>query len=257
MMKPFIKKLKQYIPYVPYIIPIMRFNLRYLPFMQAIRLPIFLYKPKFRHFGSGKVLINSSEIRTGMIRLGHLTIGIYKNDGVIWDSTGTVVFKGRTIIGGGSAINLRPSGLLIFGEDFVANANVKIVCHDRIEFGYSVNLGWDVTVTDTDFHSLKNVLTGKKMKHVAPIYLGDYTWIGHHCLVTKGTKTPKRLIASAGTKLSGRYRCGVNTIIEGNPSKIIMENCYYRDFQDDDSSFSDYPRIIHSPKTSSESQERK
>lgn len=229
----FYKKLKQYIPYIPYIIPIIRFNFKYLPFKQAIRLPIFLYKPKFRHFGGGKVIIDSPIIRAGMIRLGHLTIGIYRNEGVIWDSTGTVVFKGKTIIGSGAAINLTPSGLLIFGDKFIANANVKFVCYNKIEFGYSVNLGWDVTVIDNDFHALKNVITGRKMNPSAPIFLDDYTWIGHHCLVTKGTKTPKRLIVSAGTKLAGRYRCGENTIVGGNPSQIIMENCYYRDFQDD------------------------
>lgn len=228
----FFKKLKQYLPYFPYIVPIIRFNFKYLPYKQAVRLPFFLYKPKFRHLG-GKIILDTPNVRTGMIRMGHLTIGIYRNDGIIWDSTGTVVFKGKAIIGSGSAINLTPTGLLIFGNRFISNANTKIVCYNRIEFGYSVNLGWEVSVIDNDFHALKNVVTGKKMNPSAPIFLDDYTWIGHHCLITKGTRTPKRLIASAGTKLAGKYKCGENTIISGNPSQVVMEDCYYRDFDDD------------------------
>lgn len=228
------KRLKQYFPFIPYTIQIIRFNFRYLPFMQAIRLPIFLCKPKFRHFGGGKVILDTTKVRTGMIRMGHVSVGIYNNKGILWDSTGTVVFKGKTTIGCGSAINLAPSGLLIFGENFRANANVKFVCYNKIEFGYSVNLGWDVSVIDNDFHALKNTMTGKKLNPSSPIYLDDFTWVGHHCLISKGTKTPKHLIASAGTKLAGHYRCGENTIIGGNPSQIIMEDCYYRDFQDDE-----------------------
>jgi acetyltransferase-like isoleucine patch superfamily enzyme len=228
----FFKKLKQYFIYLPYIVPIVWFNFKYLPARQAVRLPIFLYRPKFRHSG-GKVIIDSEHIRPGMIRMGHLTIGIYRNDGIIWDVTGTVVFRGKCIIGGGSAINLVPTGCLVFGHRFIANANTKIICHNKIEFGYSVNLGWDVTVIDTDFHALKNAVTHKKMNPTAPVVLGDYTWIGHHCLIVKGTKTPQRLIASEGSKLSGRYRCGANTIVSGNPAQVIMEDSYYRDFEDD------------------------
>lgn len=48
------------------------FNFYHLPFMQAIKFPIWLYKAKLYDCFSGKVVINSKEIRPGMIRLGFM-----------------------------------------------------------------------------------------------------------------------------------------------------------------------------------------
>lgn len=45
------------------------FNFHYLPFRQAIKLPILLYKPKFISL-KGRVIISASHVKTGMIILG-------------------------------------------------------------------------------------------------------------------------------------------------------------------------------------------
>lgn len=46
------------------------FNLYYLPFKQAIKLPILLYKPHLINVNRGGVKIQSNKIHFGMIRLG-------------------------------------------------------------------------------------------------------------------------------------------------------------------------------------------
>lgn len=54
------------------------FNFHYLPFRQAIKLPILLYKPKFISL-KGRVIISASHVKTGMIILGKLNVPIYRN----------------------------------------------------------------------------------------------------------------------------------------------------------------------------------
>ena len=84
------------------------FNFHYLPFKQAIYLPILLYKPHFLKL-KGKVQIESDKIKFGMIRMGFRTCGIYPNTGISWENHGgSILFKGSFKIGNDS--------YLVFGE---------------------------------------------------------------------------------------------------------------------------------------------
>ena len=73
--------------------PSIVFNFHYLPFRQAIKLPIWVFKPHIHRF-KGKVIIESPRIRTGMIRLGELGGRMYPNNGIGWTNEGTVIFRG-------------------------------------------------------------------------------------------------------------------------------------------------------------------
>ncbi len=56
------------------------FNLHYLPFNQAIKLPILLYKPHLLKM-KGKIIL-SGRITTGMVRLGKFSVSLYPNNGL-------------------------------------------------------------------------------------------------------------------------------------------------------------------------------
>ena len=59
------------------------FNFYYLPFRQAIKMPIILYSP---HFWSlkGRVVIDAPQVRFGMIRLGLINASINNEKGFVW-----------------------------------------------------------------------------------------------------------------------------------------------------------------------------
>ena len=67
------------------------FNLKYLPISQAIKLPILLYKPNLIKL-KGRIKIESSQIKFGMIQLGRPIVPIFPNNGIIYEN------KGGTII---------------------------------------------------------------------------------------------------------------------------------------------------------------
>ena len=62
------------------------FNFHYLPFKQAIKLPILLYKPKI--IASKGSIIIKGEIKPFMIKLGIPQIFIYPNTGVMFENWG-------------------------------------------------------------------------------------------------------------------------------------------------------------------------
>lgn len=77
-----------------YIIPTIYFNFHYLPFKQAIFLPIYLRKPKLLTL-KGKVIIQAGggKIKPGMIRLGVFGVSIYPSRGIMIENRGTIIFK--------------------------------------------------------------------------------------------------------------------------------------------------------------------
>lgn len=54
----------------------LRVNFRFLPFRQAIKLPIIIYKANLAKMGHGKIIVNS-HIRFGLIKLGYNQVSIY------------------------------------------------------------------------------------------------------------------------------------------------------------------------------------
>ena len=76
------------------LIPSVIFCFWYLPFKQAIKIPIIVYCPRIFKFG-GRVIIDSDKIYFGMIRLGLFITNQYPNAGIRWYNKGTIVFKGR------------------------------------------------------------------------------------------------------------------------------------------------------------------
>jgi len=109
------------------------FNLKYLPFRQAIRIPILVSKRVYLQRTRGKIILDCP-IQSGMIRIGYGKSGIsdQKASRSIWRVSGTVIFKGRAYIGHG--LKLSVGGTLILGNEFKITSESHIVAENRIEF---------------------------------------------------------------------------------------------------------------------------
>ncbi len=214
------------------------FNFHYLPFNQAIKLPIYLHYPHFRRdWGKGtfrlygKVTIDSPLIERGMIRLGFIQATSHPDCGFMWSNEGTVIFKGKSRMAQGSAIR-NGGGTLIIGKDISANPNTKILCYDRIEIGDEVVISWDVTISDYDFHSMKDSETGEKRTPYGKVVIGNNNWIGQNVIVLKNTITPDYTTISAGSVVGGKYMCKEKSILKGNPAIVVAEGKRYMDIHD-------------------------
>ena len=135
------------------------FNFHYLPFKQAVKLPIHLRKPHFLML-KGKIIIDcpAKQIKRGMIQLGadcdiaRLDAGIR-----IRIEGGSIIFKGKCRIGTDSCLHIGEKGNLIFANNFVNSTKVIIDCYHRIEFKENVRVGPGTLIMDTDFHAMQKV----------------------------------------------------------------------------------------------------
>ncbi len=195
----------------------LRFNLHYLRFKDAIRFPILV---------SRHVLINSFKgslhcevpIRTGSIRIGFSGVPVFDRfkSRTVWNvGGGSIIFKGRAIIGQGSRIG--SGGILTFGENFQITAETTIICDESITFGRDVLCSWQCQIMDTDFHQ---IIDNGEVKHVtSPVKIGDHVWIGSRVIINKGAEIPDNSVIAAGSVVTGKFT-EPNTLLAGVPATV-------------------------------------
>lgn len=217
--------------YGPWILHTLRFNFHYFPFSQAVKLPILLVRPRFRHL-DGAIQLDAP-VRRGMVRIGVPKTTLFPKERTLLDLNGTLVFKGDCQISAGSVINTRKDSLLVFGHQVDISDRARIICSMQIEMGDYFNMSWESVLCDNDFHCLKSIADGKKRSATAPIRIGPYCWIGQQALVLKGTELPEHTVVQAGAVVTRQLHCAAYSIIGGNPARVLSERKYYRDFKDD------------------------
>ena len=144
-----------------YLFQIIYFNFHYLPFKQAVKLPIMLYKPKL-YSCKGKIILKPKDgkISHAMINLGFNRVSVYPNSGIVWENHGgTIIFRGKCNIGNDTYLSFGEKTVVDFGDDFGNAAGAKIVSYRGIKFGQSTRLGWGVLCMDTNFHPLYDMKT--------------------------------------------------------------------------------------------------
>ena len=201
------------------------FNFHYLPFNQAIKLPILLSNKVYLNCVNGELAIQG-KLKTGMIRIGFKNVGIFdqKYSRSIWEVSGKVVFQGNAFIGHGSKISVGPEGEIIFGKNFTISAESSIVSFKRIVLGDNCVLSWDILLMDTDFHKIMTK-SGVILNNPKEINIGANVLIGLRSVIFKGTTIPNNTVISALSNVRGKFKIE-NTIIGGNPAEVQLSNVY-------------------------------
>ena len=218
------------------IIPSLWFCIRHLPFKQAIKVPILLYKP---HLGnnSGRFVINGP-VHFGMIRLGYKQVSIYPNTGIMLDNNGVIIFNGECSIGNNSYISVGNKGVITFGDNCRATTSLKIVCYHKIDIEDNVLIGWQNCLYDTDFHKLTHVKSGGVLaKSTKPGYgsikIGHDTWIGNGCKIYKGVTVPPYSVVGADTILTKTVTDETHTLICNERKSVVKVHGVFRNASDD------------------------
>ncbi len=213
------------------LIPSMIFNFHYLPFKQAVRLPILLKKPNFRKL-EGKVIIDNKNIHQGMIRLGFNISNVYPDSGISWLNEGTIIFKGTAQIGSDSYIVVRQTGSIEFGDDFLSTAATKIVSCIGISFGQHTLIGWSVTIIDTDFHPLYDIDKARFNDAYGKIEIGDCNWISTQCMIMHSVHTPENCVFGARSVLTHNRQYESYCVYAGSPVHVVKRNTIRKIGQD-------------------------
>ena len=197
--------------------------MRYFPFKQAIRLPIFIKRGSAVHIERrGKIVIEGN-VKTAMIRFGFHRVPVcnYNDRAQLHIESGTLVFKGTAHLGNGTKIYIRNNGKLVLDDNFEVSASSQFVCYHRIETGRDVQFAWDCLVMDTDTHAVYD--TDRRLANPnKPVYIGDKVWVECRTLIMKGAAIPSNCVVGADCLLRGKD-FQPNSVIAGRPAKSVKE----------------------------------
>lgn len=200
------------------------FNFYHLPFKQAIRLPIWLYKAKLYDCFKGKVVIESNKVRPGMIRLGFMGGHMYPNNGIrIWNK-GRLIFHGRCFIGNDSSIITGEQGIFDFGDDFGSSSSARLFSYIGVKFGLHTRIGFGCMLMDTNFHPLYDMEKKHFKRAYGKIEIGDYNWFGTQCLIMPSVKTPERCIFGARSVVTRGCQFESYCVHGGSPLRVLSRN---------------------------------
>lgn len=200
------------------------FNLKMLPLKQAIKFPFdFYYKVRFENL-SGKVILNSSSIQRGMIKLGGRGSEMYARSPVILDlkKNSKIIFNGASEFGAGVLLRAENNATISFGNNVRIGALSKIFCEERIVFGNEIDFSWECQIFDTNFHDIKNMITEEVPLKTKTILIGSYNWFGNRVNVMKGTITPDNMVIASNSLCNKDYSdIPPNSLLAGIPAKFI------------------------------------
>lgn len=213
------------------------FNFAMLPLRQAVKMPIWLDRPKFvrleRMCKTCHIIIEAETINFAMIKLGIKYNSWNPYRGITLQLYGDIVFKGKAVIGNSSTIYVANDSKLIFGENFIAASGFIVGCQKMISFGKDDLIGWNCSFFDTDFHHLTNHETGMIYEKKGPIFIGNNNWIGCNTSVFKGFKSNDDTVISAHSICKKRIVARKKSTIGCTDQlTVINDKVYYNPIND-------------------------
>lgn len=199
------------------------FNLRYLPWKKAIKMPfLIVYNAKINI--KGQIILDAENIHPGMIRFGtHEADACEENETakIVVQKDGRLVFNGRARIGHGSKIHVNQGGEMIIGDMFAVSSSSKFICYKRMVMGKDIQFSWGCQVMDSDTHHIYDE-SGKEINTDKEVCIGNKVWIGSSVVIMKGTQIPDNCVIGACSFVSGS-NFAPDTIIFGIPAKSVKK----------------------------------
>jgi len=92
----------------------------------------------------------------------------------------------------------------------------ELRCVERITIGKKCAISWDVSIMDSDFHSIDGQLMSQ------PVEIGDHVWIGSRVTILKGVKVGDGSVIAAGAVVTSDVP--EKSLVGGVPAKILKKN---------------------------------
>lgn len=216
----FINKLETILSYPRVrVIKTLYINFRCLPLRQAIIFPIII-RGRFSIHCIGKIRIESSEIRRGLIKFGAFNNKSSRPTRIV--NHGTIIFRGYCTIWEGVLLELGLHSILDMGNETFLGENVNIMIRKGCKIGDYSRVTFDSQIMDSDFHYMIDMESNEVKDCTKPVIIGIYNWIGNRTTIKKGTILPDYTVVASNSLLLKDYRTEVNyPILGGCPAKII------------------------------------
>jgi len=131
---------------------------------------------------------------------------------------------GEFSIKSGAHVELWPGAQLrIHGGGGYASRHLDIECRERIEIGAGAAISNDVTIRDTDSHTLDSHTLGCARRPMTePVRIGRHVWIGARVVVLKGVTIGDGAVIAAGSVVTRDVPAGC--LAAGVPARVVKQD---------------------------------
>lgn len=91
-----------------------------------------------------------------------------------------------------------------------------------VSIGRDTMISWDTVIWCTDMHSVLNA-EKQVTNRGKSISIGDHVWVGRNVYIAKNTVIPDNSIVGWCSNVTSQFS-ETNTIIAGNPAKVVKKN---------------------------------
>ena len=201
------------------------FNFRYLPFQQAIHIPVVLSsKVKVVNMGRGRLILDN----LGGGNYSNLRIGIQDLE-YCYDKPSMINIQGKVVVKGklhsfspGTILYVGKDAELVIDDGFTASHDLKLYCRHKITIGKDNMWSYYNVVMDNDGHHIYNE-DGNHINQNKEVTFGDHVWMGCRCLVLKGSRIADGNIIASGSIVRKNID-GQNNIYGGNGPELLKEH---------------------------------
>ena len=201
------------------------FCLRYLPFRQALRVPILVSRLKIGELHRGDIVFSSEPYRARVI-LGFT--GTERRDSrssyISVHKGGKLVLGERVTIARGTTIIIYGAQLQI-GNDFFCNDDCFFFCNRNITIGEKNLYGWRVEMNTTDGHDI--IENGVKKEQSKSIHIGNHVWVCADSHISKGVEIADDCVV-AQRSLVIKKHFTPHTLIGGVPAQDVKDMIDWR-----------------------------
>lgn len=163
-------------------------------------------------FRFGRKRIKGSQLESRLLIEDGATVEINSNFGTMYGSD-VEIFKGAILKVGGAEFDTHGG----------SNINFTLICGNKIEIGYHVMMGRNVTIRDNNGG---HYLSMQGYKESQPVKIGNHVWLCEGCTIMPGAKIGDGSIIGAGSVVYGHIP--PYSLVFGNPAKVIQTNTYWK-----------------------------
>ena len=195
------------------------FNFRYLPFRQAIYMPVWITTNfKIMKLQRGQIILSFPYRKNfllgdcGSVGLQEMQGGIYMEDGA------KLILNAMCVIGQGTTLRCDKNAVIELGKNFYCNKNCHIRSAEKIKIGDECSLGWNVQINTDDGHAITH--DGKAVKSIGSIEICNHVWITSNTIITKNVNIADGCIVAQGAVVS-KSITESKSLVGGVPAKVL------------------------------------
>lgn len=188
--------------------------------LRGASLPIiFFWNVKLHGVRKGAIEVGSGRVHIG--GRGSKGLEPHKHTYIIIGEEGKLIFNGCANVAAGTTIRV-DAGVLTLGNNFHCNTNCLISCTRKITIGNNVLLGWNVSIRDSDGHTI--IHDNDKRNSLKPVIIGNHVWVCAYVDILKGVSINNDCVIAYRSCVTKSFKNSPNSLIAGYPAKIIQQN---------------------------------